>query len=117
MTEARVPGFLLEASLGSGAFGEVYLAREEGGLRRRVALKLFRAGEPAYERELEMTGRVEALRAEAQKLQALGQVQNPALVGVATTISGSARLGVSPVVLLFALGLVLLIWVKAEGER
>lgn len=41
----------------------------------------------------------------------------PALVGVATTISGSARLGVSPVVLLFAVGLVLLIWVKAEGER
>ncbi len=41
----------------------------------------------------------------------------PALIGVATTVTGSARLGVSPVVLLFALGLVLLIWVKAEGER
>lgn len=41
----------------------------------------------------------------------------PALVGMVTTATGSARLGVSPVVALFVVGLVLLIWVKAEGER
>ncbi|WP_137701298.1 MFS transporter [Marimonas lutisalis] len=41
----------------------------------------------------------------------------PALIGVATAISGSARLGVSPVILLFLIGLILLRWVKAEGDK
>jgi UMF1 family MFS transporter len=41
----------------------------------------------------------------------------PALIGIATAISGSARLGVSPVILLFLLGLFLLRWVKAEGDK
>jgi len=41
----------------------------------------------------------------------------PALIGVATTITGSARLGISPVVVLFILGLILLIWVRAEGDQ
>ncbi len=41
----------------------------------------------------------------------------PMLVAIATTVTGSARLGVSPVVVLFLIGLVLLVWVKAEGER
>ncbi len=40
----------------------------------------------------------------------------PILIGVATTLSGSARLGVSPVILLFVLGLVLLRWVNAKGD-
>ncbi len=41
----------------------------------------------------------------------------PALIGVVTTMTGSARIGISPVVGLFVIGLVLLIWVKAEGDQ
>ncbi|MEX0284171.1 MAG: MFS transporter [Paracoccaceae bacterium] len=41
----------------------------------------------------------------------------PMLVAITTTATGSARLGISPVVILFLIGLVLLVWVKAEGER
>ena len=41
----------------------------------------------------------------------------PALIGVATTITGSARLGITPVIGLFLLGLILLIWVRAEGDQ
>lgn len=41
----------------------------------------------------------------------------PALIGTITTLSGSARIGVSPVIVLFLIGLVLLRWVKAEGDR
>ncbi len=40
----------------------------------------------------------------------------PALVALATTATGSQRLGVTPLIGLFVLGLVLLIWVKSEGE-
>jgi UMF1 family MFS transporter len=41
----------------------------------------------------------------------------PALIGVATAATGSARLGITPVIGLFLLGLVLLIWVRAEGDQ
>lgn len=41
----------------------------------------------------------------------------PALIFVATEATGSARLGISPVIGLFLLGLILLRWVKAEGDR
>ena len=41
----------------------------------------------------------------------------PALIGLATTISGDARLGVTPLIFLFLIGLVLLRWVKADGDR
>ncbi len=41
----------------------------------------------------------------------------PALIGLATWLTGSQRLGISPVILLFLLGLVLLIWVKPDGEE
>ncbi|MAM63669.1 MFS transporter [Maritimibacter sp. UBA3975] len=41
----------------------------------------------------------------------------PALIGIFTAITGSARLGVSPLILLFLLGLVLLIWVRPDGEE
>ncbi|MCB1336806.1 MAG: MFS transporter [Maritimibacter sp.] len=41
----------------------------------------------------------------------------PFLIGLVTTMTGSARLGVSPLIGLFLLGLILLIWVKPEGER
>ncbi|MDT8327705.1 MAG: MFS transporter [Roseovarius sp.] len=40
----------------------------------------------------------------------------PALIGLVTTLSGSARIGVSPVIFLFLIGLVLLRWVKSEGD-
>ncbi len=41
----------------------------------------------------------------------------PALIGLVTYISGSARIGVTPLILLFLVGLVLLRWVQAEGDR
>ncbi|MDK3071523.1 MFS transporter [Sedimentitalea sp. JM2-8] len=41
----------------------------------------------------------------------------PSLIGAVTAATGSARLGISPVIGLFALGLFLLIWVKPEGDR
>ncbi len=41
---------------------------------------------------------------------------SPFLIAVATDLTGSARLGISPVIGLFAIGLILLIWVKPKGE-
>lgn len=41
----------------------------------------------------------------------------PAAIATVTTLSGSQRLGVSPVILLFLLGLGLLYWVRAEDEQ
>lgn len=41
----------------------------------------------------------------------------PILIGIATTMTGSARLGVSPVILLFLIGLVLLRWVNPMGDQ
>ncbi len=40
----------------------------------------------------------------------------PILIGIATTVTGSARLGVSPVIVLFLLGLILLRWVNPQGD-
>lgn len=40
----------------------------------------------------------------------------PILIGIATTMTGSARLGVSPVIFLFLLGLILLRWVDPKGD-
>tara|TARA_R110000787_G_scaffold196549_1_gene307955 strand:- start:1108 stop:2481 length:1374 start_codon:yes stop_codon:yes gene_type:complete len=40
----------------------------------------------------------------------------PALIALTTQITGSQRLGVSPVVGLFIIGLVLLLWVKPRGD-
>jgi UMF1 family MFS transporter len=41
----------------------------------------------------------------------------PAMIALATDISGSQRFGVSPLILLFLIGLILLRWVKPEGDR
>lgn len=41
----------------------------------------------------------------------------PALIGLVTAWTGSARLGISPVIGLFVVGLFLLLWVKAEGDQ
>jgi UMF1 family MFS transporter len=41
----------------------------------------------------------------------------PLLVGLFTMFSGSARIGIAPVILLFAIALILLLWVNPKGER
>lgn len=41
----------------------------------------------------------------------------PGLIALATTVTGSQRLGVTPLIGLFVIGLVLLLWVKPEGEN
>ena len=41
----------------------------------------------------------------------------PFLIAVVSHFSQSARIGISPVILLFLLGLILLIWVKPRGEQ
>ncbi|MFB9150673.1 MFS transporter [Roseovarius ramblicola] len=41
----------------------------------------------------------------------------PALIGLVTTLSGSARIGIAPVIGLFVVGLLLLRWVRPEGDR
>jgi UMF1 family MFS transporter len=41
----------------------------------------------------------------------------PLLIGITTQISGSQRIGVTPLIGLFLIGLVLLIWVKPYGDR
>lgn len=41
----------------------------------------------------------------------------PLLIAVVTDISGSQRIGVAPLIGLFLIGLVLLIWVKPQGEQ
>lgn len=41
----------------------------------------------------------------------------PAAIAAVTTLSGSQRLGVSPVIVLFLLGLCLLYWVRPEDEQ
>jgi UMF1 family MFS transporter len=40
----------------------------------------------------------------------------PALIALATMASGSQRIGIAPLILLFLIGLVLLFWVKPKGE-
>jgi UMF1 family MFS transporter len=40
----------------------------------------------------------------------------PTLIGIVTAISGDARIGISPLVVLFIIGLILLIWVHPKGE-
>ncbi|MDQ2095640.1 MFS transporter [Rhodalgimonas zhirmunskyi] len=41
----------------------------------------------------------------------------PALIAVVSDISGSQRIGILPIAGLFLLGLILLLWVKAEGDH
>ena len=40
----------------------------------------------------------------------------PLLIALVTDISGNQRLGISPLIGLFILSLVLLVWVKPDGE-
>ncbi|MGI3170116.1 MFS transporter [Pseudooceanicola sp. C21-150M6] len=41
----------------------------------------------------------------------------PTLIGITTMVSGSQQIGVSPLIFLFILGVILLRWVKPEGEQ
>ena len=41
----------------------------------------------------------------------------PFAIAIASDISGSQRIGVSPLIGLFLLALVLLLWVKPKGEQ
>ncbi len=41
----------------------------------------------------------------------------PAMIGTFTALTGNARLGVAPIILLFAMGLVLLVFVNKDGDR
>ncbi|WP_102110418.1 MFS transporter [Oceaniglobus roseus] len=41
----------------------------------------------------------------------------PLLIGAVTWLSGSQQIGVSPLIALFGLGLLLLVWVKPDGDR
>ena len=40
----------------------------------------------------------------------------PALIAIASDLSGSQRVGIAPVIVLFIIGLVLLAWVKRDGD-
>jgi UMF1 family MFS transporter len=40
----------------------------------------------------------------------------PTLIGIVTAVSGDARIGISPLVLLFVLGIILMYWVNPQGE-
>jgi MFS transporter, UMF1 family len=42
---------------------------------------------------------------------------SPFLIALATDASGSQRIGISPLIALFIIGLILLLWVKPRGER
>lgn len=41
----------------------------------------------------------------------------PLSIGIVTSISGSQQIGITPLIVLFLLGFVLLFWVKPEGDR
>jgi UMF1 family MFS transporter len=41
----------------------------------------------------------------------------PALIAIVSDISGSQRLGITPIAGLFLLGMILLVWVKPEGDH
>jgi len=42
---------------------------------------------------------------------------SPALIALATDISGNQRIGISPLIGLFLIGLILLVWVNPKGEQ
>ena len=41
----------------------------------------------------------------------------PLTISIVTTATGSQQAGISPLIVLFVLGLILLIWVKPDGDR
>lgn len=86
MSLPDIPGFRLEKLLGAGAQGQVFLAREEEGLQREVALKVFRDDPEGYRRELEMLRQVEEIRVRERApglVQSLGTGEAGGLAWVA----------------------------------
>lgn len=82
----EIPGFRLEKLLGAGAQGQVFLAREEEGLRREVALKVFHNDPEGYRRELAMLRQVEEIRVRERApglVQSLGTGEVEGLAWVA----------------------------------
>jgi len=74
---SEVPGYDLERQIGKGRNGTVYLAREAGGARRRVAVKLFTASaEEAFREEVAALRRVEEIRAGASDLHVVGALDS-----------------------------------------
>jgi UMF1 family MFS transporter len=41
----------------------------------------------------------------------------PISIGVATQLTGSQQIGITPLIALFLIGLILLFWVKPNGDR
>ena len=41
---------------------------------------------------------------------------SPFLIALTTSITGNQRLGISPLIVIFLLSLVLLVWVNEQGE-
>ncbi|MCC1491244.1 MFS transporter [Cognatishimia sp. F0-27] len=89
------------------AFG-VIIGAAGGALQSASRTMMVRQADP--ERMTEAFG-LYALAGKATSFLA------PLLIGVATTLTGSQALGVSPLIGLFAVGLVLLAWVNPEGEN
>jgi serine/threonine protein kinase len=86
MSLPEIPGFRLEKLLGAGAQGQVFLAREEEGLQREVALKVFREDPEGYRRELKMLRQVEEIRVRERApglVQSLGTGEAGGLAWVA----------------------------------
>ena len=78
-----------------------------GALQASSRNMLTRQGDP--ERMTEAFG-LYALSGKATSFLA------PALIGIVSDISGSQRMGITPVVGLFIIGLILLAWVKRDGD-
>jgi len=79
-----IAGFRVERALGAGAHGTVYLAQEEGGLRRRCALKVFAPwARERWEHEVAMCARIDEMRRRASAPEiveplAVGEAPGPA---------------------------------------
>ncbi|KPQ06287.1 MAG: MFS transporter, UMF1 family [Rhodobacteraceae bacterium HLUCCA12] len=89
--------YLLGAMIGAGG----------GSLQAASRTMMVRQADPA--RMTEGFG-LYALSGKAMSFMA------PLSIGVATDLTGSQQLGILPVIVLFLIGLVLLVWVKPEGE-
>lgn len=99
--ESRLPDiafYVLGALIGAGG----------GALQSASRTMMVRQADP--ERMTEAFG-LYALAGKATSFLA------PLSIGVVTTLSDSQQMGITPLIVLFLLGLILLVWVKPDGER